>query len=171
MFPKVNKMRLLILFVLLICPLLTFAQFFVGGTKEEVLAVLKKNNVKFEESAVTDSTSRISVHEENDFQMIWALNNKGVVQRQTLIPYKENGVNEYVKLFNRDYVVVSDTEWKTYSAGKIFLIKLEYLLKEPFFSITISKEFEDNFKFGHQIDSLMYELTEKEIRIVEGGEG
>jgi len=166
-------MKSFVSLILIVFPLSAFAQYFVGDSKEDVLKVLRKKNVKFEESQVTDSTSRISVLEENNYQMIWVLDSNDKVLRQTLIPYRENGVNEFVKIFNRDYVVVSDTEWKSYSSGKIFLIKLEFIYREPLFSITLFKELDDNQPSTiFEIDILsneLFGLRKEEIRIVEGG--
>ncbi len=72
--------------------------------------------------------------------MILVLNTKNIVTQQTLIPEKANGVNEFVKWFNKDFVIISETEWKNYTNGKIYKIQLEYILKEPFFSITLSSK-------------------------------
>jgi hypothetical protein len=137
---KNNTMRYSILFFVLIQPLFAYSQFYVGDSREYVKSVLQKNNVKFTESELTDSTSRISVLYKNDYQMIWVLNSNYIVTRQTLIPEKENGVNEFVKWFNKDFVIISDTEWRNYDNGRIYKIQLEYLLREPFFSITLVPE-------------------------------
>jgi hypothetical protein len=69
--------------------------------------------------------------------MIYILDREGFVCRQTLIPYKENGVNEFVKLFNKDFVIVSRTEWLNYVDDKIIKIKLQYLSGFPLFAITL----------------------------------
>lgn len=115
-----------------------YSQFFVGDSKETVKSALKRNNLKFTESELTDMTIRISVLYENEYQMIWVLDSDDIVTRQTLIPEKENGVNEFVKWFNEDFVIISDTEWRNYENGRIYRIQLEYILQEPFFSITLS---------------------------------
>jgi len=87
-------MRYFILFFLLTHSALVYSQFFVGDSKEDVKSALLKNNIKFTEGRLTDTTSRISWLNENEFQMIWVLNSKDIVVRQTLIPEKENGVND-----------------------------------------------------------------------------
>jgi hypothetical protein len=133
-------MRYTILICLLIQSSLGFSQFFVGDSKEIVKSALKSNNVEFTEYVLTDSTSGISVLYENEFQMIWVLNSNNLVVRQTLIPEMENGVNEFVKWFNKDFVVISDSEWRSYENGRIYKIQLEYILQEPFFSITLSPD-------------------------------
>lgn len=130
-------MRYAFVFLLFIQSIAAYSQFFVGDSKESVISALQKNKTKFTESKLTDTTSRISVLIENEFQMIWVLDTNGRVTKQTLIPEKQNGVNEFVKWFNRDFVIVSDTEWKNYANDRIYKIKLEYILNEPFFSITL----------------------------------
>jgi hypothetical protein len=130
-------MRYSILLFTLFQSFFAHAQFYVGESREYVKSALRKNNVKFTESEVTDSTSRISVLYEYDYQMIWVLNSNDIVTNQTLIPEKENGVNEFVKWFNKDFVILSDTEWLNYANGRIYKIQLEYILQEPFFSITL----------------------------------
>jgi len=131
-------MRYVVLFFLLIQSILGYSQFFVGDFKETVKSALKSNNLKFTESELTDTTSRISVLYENEYQMIWVLDSNDTVIRQTLIPEMKNGVNEFVKWFNKDFVIISDTEWRNYSNGRIYKIQLEYILREPFFSITLA---------------------------------
>lgn len=133
-------MRFLIVLFILFQSFLVYSQFYVGDSREDVKSVLQKNNVKFTESELTDSTSRISVLYKYDYQMIWVLNSNDIVTRQTLIPEKENGLNEFVKWFNKKFVIISDTEWRNYSNGRIYKIQLEYILREPFFSITLVPE-------------------------------
>jgi hypothetical protein len=129
------KTLLFIIFIAFTLP--TYSQFFVGESKEEVIYALKNANIQFTEDKLTDSTSRISWLKENQFQMIWVLNRDSIVTRQTLIPEKDNGLNEFVKWFNKDFVIVSLTEWRNYLKGRIYQIKLEYMLNEPFISITL----------------------------------
>jgi hypothetical protein len=132
-------MRYVVLFFLLIRSITSYSQLFhVGEPKETVVSVLNSNEVKFTESEPTDSTSRISVLYENEYQMIWVLDAYDVVIKQTLIPEMENGVNKFVKWFNQDFVVISDTEWRDYSKGRIYVIRLEYIYQEPIFLITLS---------------------------------
>ncbi|MBN8681715.1 MAG: hypothetical protein J0L99_03660 [Chitinophagales bacterium] len=133
-------MRYLILFSLMIFCNLGYAQFFVGDSKEAVLGFLIENNVKFTEAKLSDTTSRISVLYEKEYQMIWVLNSDNVVIKQTLIPESKNGVNEFVRWFNEDFVRISDTEWRNYANGRIYRIQLIYFLKEPLFSITLSPD-------------------------------
>jgi|GEM_PF-2146792 hypothetical protein len=131
-------MRYLLLLFLFTQPISTYSQFFVGDSKKFAKSVLKREKIKFTEDKITDTTGRISWIFENEYQMILVLNTDEIVIRQTLIPEKENGVNEFVKWFNKDFVIISDTEWKNYSNGRIYKIHLEYILGEPFFSITLS---------------------------------
>ncbi|WP_341227011.1 hypothetical protein [uncultured Arcticibacterium sp.] len=131
-------MRLTILFFFLIKFTFGYSQFSVGDTKENVISGLKSTNTEFTESQLTDSTSRISVLYENQYQMIWMLDVNDKVFRQTLIPEMENGANEFVKLFNKDFVIISDVEWRNYENGRIYKIQLEFILDEPIFSITLS---------------------------------
>lgn len=133
-------MRYLVLFHLLIQSNLGYSQFFVGDSKETVKSALISNNLRFTESKLTDITSRISVLYENEYQMIWVLDSNDIVIRQTLIPEMENGVNEFVKWFNKDFVIISNTEWRNYANGRIYKIQLVYILQEPFFSITLSTD-------------------------------
>ncbi|MDO6392255.1 hypothetical protein Q4E40_19125 [Pontibacter sp. BT731] len=103
---------------------------------------MEKKEIKFTEDIVTDTTSRISWIIENGYQMILVLNTNGVVIRQTLIPEIENGVNEFIRWFNEDFVRISDTEWRNYTDGRIYKIELKHILREPFFSITLAADSE-----------------------------
>ena len=130
-------MRYLLIFFLLILIEPCYSQFFVGDTKETVKSALQKKNIKFTESKVTDTTNRISWLVENEYQVIWVLDLHDSVIRQTIIPEKENGANELVKWFNRDFVVISPAEWRNYADGRIYKIQLEYILRESLFSVTL----------------------------------
>ena len=133
-------MRHVLLIFLLAQSISSYSQFFVGDSKEYTKAILEKNEIVFSEAVLTDTTSRISWIVENAFQMILVLNNEDIVIRQTLLPDGENGVNEFVKWFNKDFVIISDAEWRTYENGRIYKIKLEHLYGEPYFSITLSPD-------------------------------
>lgn len=135
-------MKYILLLFLLIQSELCFSQFFVGDSRKFVKPILVKNEIKFTEGVVTDTTNRISWIVENQYQMILVLNTKDIVIRQTLIPEKENGVNELVRWFNEDFVRISDTEWRNYNGGRIYKIELKYLLHEPVFSITLAAQSE-----------------------------
>ncbi|MDB5202898.1 MAG: hypothetical protein JWQ27_2307 [Ferruginibacter sp.] len=130
-------MRLIILLFLMANAFCAYSQLFIGDSKRDVKAALVSSNAKFSEAKLTDSTSRISWLKENEFQMIWVLNQKDTVIRQTLIPEKENGINEFVKWFNKDFVIISPTEWRNYRNGIIYEIKMENLLNEHIFAITL----------------------------------
>ena len=49
----------------------------------------------------------------------------------------ENGINNFVKWFNKDFVVISPTKWRNYSRNLIYDIELENLFGEYIFTITI----------------------------------
>ncbi|MES2726205.1 MAG: hypothetical protein V4643_03825 [Bacteroidota bacterium] len=130
-------MRYLFLFFLLTQSVLSYSQFLVGDSKVLAKSVLEKEKIKFTENKLTDSTHRISWIVENEYQMILIFNTDNIITKQTIIPEKENGVNEFVKWFNKDFVIISNTEWRNYANGRIYNIKLKYILREPFFSITL----------------------------------
>lgn len=132
-------MKYLILFLFIIQSTFCHSQwFFVGDTREDVKSVLDDYKIDYSEEVFNETIriDRISWLIENEFQMILLFNKNDIVYRQTLIPEKKNGVNEFVKWFNKDFVIISDTEWKNYSNGRIYNIKLEYIGREPLFSIT-----------------------------------
>lgn len=135
-------MRYLILVFLIMQSVSGYSQFFVGDSTEFAESILEKNKIKFTKSKLTATTSRISWIVDNEYQMILVYNTKNTITRQTLIPEGENGVNEFVRWFNEDFVVISDSEWKNYENGRIYIIKLEHILGEPFFSITLSPDSE-----------------------------
>ena len=133
-------MRYILLLFFLTQSVVGYSQFFVGDSREAAKSTLERSKIKFTEDIVTDTTSRVSWIVENEYQLILVLNNKDTVIRQTLIPEKENGVNEFVRWFNKDFVVVSNTEWRNYANGKIYKIQLKHIMREPMFSITLAPE-------------------------------
>jgi hypothetical protein len=74
--------------------------------------------------------------EPDKYQMILVFDTKEMVTQQTIIPENEEAGNFFIKWFNKDYVIVSDTEWKAYTMGKILKIQLSFILDNALFSIT-----------------------------------
>jgi hypothetical protein len=54
---------------------------------------------------------------------------------QTLISEHKNGINEFVQMFNKDFVVISSTKWRNYNEGIIYEIELKDFFGEFIFSI------------------------------------
>mgnify|MGYP001798388010 CR=1 FL=1 len=99
-------MRYLILVFLIMQSVSGYSQFFVGDSTEFAESILEKNKIKFTKSKLTATTSRISWIVDNEYQKILVYNTKNTITRQTLIPEGENGVNEFVRWFNEDFVVI-----------------------------------------------------------------
>lgn len=64
-------------------------------------------------------------------------NNKNVATEQSITPEEDKDVNTIVRLYNKDFVVVSDVEWRSYEKGRIYKIKLSYMFKTACFTITV----------------------------------
>jgi len=108
---------------------------FCGTTKYEVKTILTENKKEFTIDKLTDSTSRVSWLIKNAFQMIWAFNSKDSLFSQTLISEHKNGINEFVQMFNKDFVIISSTKWRNYNAGVIYEIELIDFFGEFIFTI------------------------------------
>ena len=123
--------------ILFICVNSLHAQdlWFCGTTKNEVKKALSENKKDFTEEKLTDSTKRISWLVENAFQMIWVFDLKDSLKFQTLISEHENGINEFIKMFNKEFVVISPTKWRNYNGGIIYEINLKELVGEFIFQI------------------------------------
>ena len=132
-------MKYALLLFLLTKTVFSYSQFFVGDSRVLAKSILDTKKIDYSEDLIEEpyKIDRISWIIENEYQMILIFNTDDVVIKQTLIPEKKNGVNEFVKWFNEEFVVVSNTEWKNYANGRIYNIKLEYILREPLFSITL----------------------------------
>lgn len=112
---------------------------FCGTTKNEVKKALSENKKDFTEDKLTDSTKRISWEIIGDFQMIWVFDLKDSLKFQSLFSLKDNGINEIVSFFNREFVVVSTTKWRHYKDGIIYEIELKDLIGIFYFSINSRK--------------------------------
>ena len=130
-------MKKLILLIFLIQSFICNAQFFIGNTGRQVKKVLAEKKIDFTEDFLSEKTTRISWLKKDDFQMIWVLDINDKVIRQTLISENENGINNFVKWFNKDFVVISPTKWRNYSRNLIYDIEPENLFGEYIFTITI----------------------------------
>jgi len=114
-----------------------YSQFFVGQTKDFANSFLQKNHIKFTRANLTDTTSRLSWMNENQYQVILVFDVKDSVILQTIIPENDKVINQLVRKFTKDFVTVSETEWRNYAKGKIYQIRLSYLLENALFTISI----------------------------------
>lgn len=129
-------MKYVMLFILFTQSTLSYSQFFVGESREFAKSVLQNKKIKFEESKLTDTTSRISWTIEGEYQEILVLDRNDIGTIQSIIPERDQVINELVKWLNKDFVIISDTEWRNYANGKIYKIQLSYLYENAIFTIT-----------------------------------
>jgi hypothetical protein len=65
----------------------------------------------------------------------------GVSAYEKIIPDDVSSLNEYVRLFNKVGVAISNTEWKEYVSGKeIIIIDLIYEDGTSYFYLTLEKQ-------------------------------
>jgi hypothetical protein len=43
-----------------------------------------------------------------------------------LIPHTQEDLKHFIELYNKEYVIISDTEWKMYSKNNVATIELIY---------------------------------------------
>jgi hypothetical protein len=114
--------RIFFVFVLMI-PLQLNAQSRIGYTYSDV----KKEfpSLKYVDT-LPDGAKTYSLATEHA-NVTYIFNSKLICNATFIFPLTQGKLNEYVKLYNSNYVIISSKEWKAYIGSGVLDIKLEYL--------------------------------------------
>lgn len=115
--------KIIILFIVLCCvSIFGFSQSRLGFTED---SIRKEYYLKdFTVVVATDSSRRFIAWQDDDIISYYYFDKEGLCDL-CYVQMKNNGVlNGYVERFNKQYVIVSNTEWKLYSDNGIIICKL-----------------------------------------------
>lgn len=118
-----KKILLTILFG--ITSLVIFGQARLGSSATEIKNEFWESSYNLKSGYTDDYTYYISIETERA-TVIYYFNSDKVCNLCAIAPDNQGQLNFYVELYNKQYVVVSSTEWKMYSANGIANIKLVY---------------------------------------------
>jgi hypothetical protein len=76
-------------------------------------------------SSVTNEGVKYLMIEFEDATVAHYLNKEKICYKSIMIPHTQRKLNYFVELYNREYVIISDTEWKAYVNNGIIYITLK----------------------------------------------
>lgn len=84
-----------------------------------------KYNLK---SEYKDGTLFIQINiEELDMDVVYLCGSDEICNATAIIPKTQRALNTLVELYNKEYVIISKTEWKMYSKNGISKVKLYFV--------------------------------------------
>lgn len=114
-------------FLVILCLLyatIAFSQVRLNFTKSEIVSEFSEDKFKLKEfkyeglDAVTIFTERVN--------LLYLFNKNKICKASVLIPHTKQDLKYFIELYNREYVIISDTEWKMYSNNNVSTIELIY---------------------------------------------
>lgn len=102
-----------------------FSQARLGSTASEIKNEFWESTYNLKSGYTDDGIYYVSIETERASVMYW-FNTEKVCTLCMIIPDNQGALNFYVELYNKQYVIVSSTEWKMYSADGIAKISLIY---------------------------------------------
>lgn len=117
----------MIKYLIVLCLLysnVAFSQVRLNYTKSDIISEFSNENFKLDEfnydglDAVTIFTKRVN--------LLYLFNKNNVCKVSILIPHTQQDLKYFIEMYNRNYVIISDTEWKMYSENSVANIELIY---------------------------------------------
>jgi hypothetical protein len=129
--------------LLLLCPTWLWAQARLGWTEEQIRAefsdaefeiVFSEEPLKLGDDVVL--SKRILQVKFGDKKIVsYYFNSEGISKLVSIHPLTEGVLHGMIELYNKKYVIVSDTEWKFYGKGGVLKIRLALLENGDYYFI------------------------------------
>lgn len=122
-----------ILLLLLFCSIsnIGFGQIRLNSSKTEIKKEFNQAKYSLNEMNI-DGIETISIVTER-VNLLYMFDSDNICKICLLIPDTQGDLNYYVELYNRQYVVISDKEWKMYNQNGIAKIELIFTNNKPSF--------------------------------------
>lgn len=108
-----------------ITSLVIFGQARLGSTATEIKTEFWESSYNLKSGYTDDYDYYITITTDNA-TVTYFFNSDKVCTLTAIIPDNQGALNFYVELYNKKYVIVSNTEWKMYSNNGIAKINLIY---------------------------------------------
>jgi hypothetical protein len=114
-------MKTLILSALLLASTTLLSQVRLGNSRSEIYKEFQEYSPEF--GTFEDGTPHLSFTTSRAY-VRHSFNASGYCTDAMVVPLNQGALNFYVEMYNRQYVIVSQTEWKMYNSNGIATIKL-----------------------------------------------
>ena len=99
------------------------AQARIGSSATDIIREFSDKNLKWDR--MNDGTKYLWCDDDR-ISVYYIMDEKSVCQTTYIIPNNQGVVNYYCEKFNKEAVIISDTQWKLYTNGGVLYIKLIY---------------------------------------------
>lgn len=117
--------RTLLTILFAIATMVVFGQARLGSKVSEIKSEFYESNYNLKSGYANDGDYYITITTEKA-TVAYYFNSDLVCYLTAIMPNNQGALNFYVELYNKQYVVVSATEWKMYSNNGIAKISLVY---------------------------------------------
>ena len=117
--------RTLLTIFFAITTVIVFGQSRIGSSATDIKSEFWESKYKLKSGYDKDNDYYITLQTEKA-TVTYYFNTDKVCTSTIIIPDNQGALNFYVELYNKQYVIVSSTEWKMYSNNGIASIKLIY---------------------------------------------
>lgn len=122
-------MKNLLILICLLYSNIIISQVRLNYSKTEILSEFSDSKFKLEEfkyeglDAVTIFTESVN--------LLYLFNYNKICKISILIPHTQSDLKYFIELYNREYIIISDTTWKMYSENGVATIELIYAMGKP----------------------------------------
>jgi hypothetical protein len=117
--------RTLLTILFAILNVLLFGQARLGTSASDIKSEFGETSYNLKSGYDSDGDYYITVKTERA-NVVYYFNSAGICTSTIIAPDNQGALNFYVELYNKQYVIVSSTEWKMYSNGGIASVKLVF---------------------------------------------
>lgn len=114
-------MKKLLIAAFMFCGTLSYSQARLGSTWLDIYSEFKEYSP---ETRTTDDGELLMVVSWDKIRNYYYFTDKRQCYRTVIYPTTDGALNGLVEIYNKRYVIVSNTEWRMYSNGSISSIKL-----------------------------------------------
>jgi hypothetical protein len=126
--------KLLILFICLLLSKLTFSQYFLGETRIQVLQDAEKADaMKLREQTDSDGRLEIKWEDYTTKSSMDAIFCGDLVCVFYIMPHDHESADAWVTSIDKSYATYGENEWKGYSNGNPFYVKVGTFVDSSFF--------------------------------------
>lgn len=126
----------ILIYTLLLFTLLSHSQTRLGSTEQEIRKEFSEKT--FTSGNTTEDNQKYIAYSDERIQCIHYFDIKGICNWAVIEPLNTGTLNFYVETYNKNYVIINDTEWKMYTKNGIAKIVLIYPDngKDPYFGFS-----------------------------------
>jgi len=108
---------------LMLLSIFSFGQSRLGFTKDEIFNEFNDGSTKIEYAVNKNGVPTLSA-DLKTCRVIYVIRDDGYCYKTLILPKSEELLHSYIQHYNKEYVIISDTEWKAYISGIPTTVKL-----------------------------------------------